>query len=743
MSHMLSYFAKHLHIGLRSETKTIWERRAALTPDACKELISNGNKISVESSQTRVFSNKMYSDAGATITDNLQSCDLIIGIKEVAIHEIIPQSKYLIFSHTHKGQPYNMNMLKAFIHRKCTLIDYELLTQLEGPEQGKRLVQFGTFAGYAGMINGLQALGKRLLGLGYWTPFMWLSQCHQYSRLENIRLDVQRVNEYIKTNGLPSELLPFTVVFTGKGSVSQGAMSIFSHLNHRFVLPEELDNLPKDPYTIFACNIDSSDYIVHKQGNEFNKLDFYDNPHHYKSIFHKTIAPFCSMLVTGHYWDKNYPRLVTLNQAQQLYANWKMNNKMLTLVDITCDPLGSLEFMPRASTIDDPYFIYDVDTKTEHRQLDSEGVMISSVDILPSELPRESSEYFSSKLLPLLLEYKPKIFENATIVKNGLLMPDFDYLNKSMDNKKINQIIVFGSGMVVQPLVEYLLKDPSNSITLATNKVKEANLMKQQIKKYMPTDRIHIISCDVSNEQLVDRVIEESDIAVSLVPALYHVAIANSCLRKRKHFVSASYISEEMRKLNDQAKSLGLTFLNEMGLDPGIDHTSARQLIDDIISMKGKITHFESWCGGLPAPEFSNTPLGYKFSWSPKGVLSASLNNAIYKLENKIVDSTNILKKPMPINIFKGFAMEGIPNRNSLSYVDQYQLKLEDLNVMFRGTLRYKGFCQLMQVFVDYKLLTQQLLSHGQSWASIVKETSSVDELKHNYGMQVYNDLKQ
>ena len=750
---MLRYLSRNLHIGLRSETKTIWERRAALTPEACKELIKGGNKVDVESSQTRVFSNALYKDAGCTITDNLQNCDLIVGIKEVPLHEIIPNKEYLIFSHTHKGQPGNMNMLKTFMHRNCTLVDYELLTHLDGKDKGKRLVMFGTFAGYAGMVNGLQTLGKRLLGLGYWTPFMWLSQAHQYSKLDNIRLDIERVGEYIKTHGLPEQLLPFTVIFTGKGSVSHGAMSIFSHLPHKFVLPEELGNLPKDPHTIFACNVDTSDYIVHKQGNDFDKPDFYNNPHHYKSLFHKKIAPYASMLVTGHYWDPTFPRLITNDQAQQLVPIWKESNTMLTLVDITCDPLGSIEFMPRASTIDDSYFIIDIETKREHKELNGDGVAVMSVDILPSEIPKESSEYFSDKLLPYLINKTKysKIFKNATILEKGELTDNYEYLQPLLQNQgELHNIVVFGSGMVVAPFVEHMLKNPKNIITLATNKVKEANSLKLQIKKYdtAASDRIHIVNVDVSNDELVNKIISESNIAMSLVPAIFHVAIAKACLRQKKHLVTASYISDEMQKLNEEAKMLGLTFLNEIGLDPGIDHTSARQMIDDITSMGGKVVHFESWCGGLPAPEYSNCPLGYKFSWSPKGVLMASKNSAIYKRNEKIIEINNnkLLLEPVNVDIFKGFAFQGIANRNSLKYAAPYKLDLNSLECMFRGTLRYKGFCETVQAFQDLKLLEEDKLHHDQSWHSILQSEVKGDITDHvvqRYGVDVLEDMQQ
>lgn len=170
--------------------------------------------------------------------------------------------------------------------------------------------------------------------------------------------------------------------------------------------------------------------------------------------------------------------------------------------------------------------------------------------------------------------------------------------------------------------------------------------------------------------------------------------------------------------------------MNEVGLDPGIDHLTACELFDKVKEKNGKIISFVSWCGGLPAPEASNNPLGYKFSWSPKGVLMAGLNNAIFKRNGKIVEITGdkLLSSAVDVPILKGFAFEGLPNRNSLGYVDQYNLgDIKDMKSMFRGTLRFKGYSELMNSFARLGFFNsdkQRVVESGQSWADLSLKTA-------------------
>lgn len=210
----------------------------------------------------------------------------------------------------------------------------------------------------------------------------------------------------------------------------------------------------------------------------------------------------------------------------------------------------------------------------------------------------------------------------------------------------------------------------------------------------------------------------------SLLPSQLNIIIAKVCLKHKKHLVTASYISPELMTLNDQFKEAKLICLNEIGLDPGIDHLEAKKVIDEVHEQGGKIRQFVSWCGGVPLPEFSGNPFGYKFSWSPRGVLSAALKDAKYLQDGRVVSipGGNLFKSRQAVNIFPGFNLEGkstsyvcckltekkkgIPNRDSLIYGKEYGIENEAVTI-FRGTLRYQGFCELMEALVEIGLVDE------------------------------------
>jgi saccharopine dehydrogenase-like NADP-dependent oxidoreductase len=196
----------------------------------------------------------------------------------------------------------------------------------------------------------------------------------------------------------------------------------------------------------------------------------------------------------------------------------------------------------------------------------------------------------------------------------------------------------------------------------------------------------------------LDKLISTHDLVVSLVPAPCHPPIARMCIAHGKHMVTASYVAEDMKALHEAASKAHITILNEAGLDPGMDHMSAMKLIDDARAAGGIITKFSSVCGGLPAPEASNNPLGYKFSWSPRGALIATRNNARYLSDGKTVEVPGeaLLTSAVPFRVNPAFALECIPNRDSIPYASKYGIDGPQLKTMFRGTLRYRGFCGSM-----------------------------------------------
>lgn len=265
--------------------------------------------------------------------------------------------------------------------------------------------------------------------------------------------------------------------------------------------------------------------------------------------------------------------------------------------------------------------------------------------------------------------------------------------------KNIKKILVLGSGMVSRPGVTYLLEQENLFVTVASN---ELEVARELVKGFENGKALFI---DVKDTEKLSALIEENDITVSLLPWVFHVGVAELCLKYNKHMATTSYANEDMRALDGQAREKGLLFLNEIGVDPGIDHMSAMKIIDEVAREGGKIRHFYSFCGGLPAPEDNDNPFGYKFSWSPKGVVLASRNAAKFLENGKMVD---IDGKDLFLN-YRMEEVEGLgtfevyPNRDSMPYKELYHLN--DAETVMRGTYRYPGWCDTIKKMVDLGLV--------------------------------------
>ncbi|KAJ3391277.1 hypothetical protein HDU92_009137 [Lobulomyces angularis] len=743
----LSAFSRSLSIGIRREGKNRWERRVPLIPIHVKRLVNEfGAKILIQPSTKRVFADKQYSEVGAIVKEDLSEADVIIGVKEVPPHELIPNKTYVYFSHTHKGQAHNMHMLKAVLDKKVKLIDYELITD----DQNRRLVLFSRFAGYAGFMDMLHGLGQRLLSKGYGTPFLYNAMSFQYLSLPDARLDIARVGQLIKDNGLPRELGPLVFTFTGDGNVTQGAQHMFKCLPHEWVKPEKLKELIEsdtwESDRVYGCQVLVEDYIKKKNSNEpVKRAHYYSNPEEYESIFHEKIAPYTSVLINGILWGPQFPRLLTNDQVNKLAR--EDNLRMISIADITCDINGSLEFMSHASTIDSPFFVYDPITRTESTtNMEADGIQIMSIDNLPTEMPIESSEYFSGAFCPFIVQLVKgnldhPVLKRASITSSdGTLVDRFKHLYKEIEKHtpassgitvtaNSKNVLLLGSGFVAAPLVDYLLRDKSVHITIASNAKKEAEKLAQGKKN------ARVMPLDVGDQQNLSNLVKDHDVTVSFVPATMHTTVAEHCINHKKDMLTASYISPAMAALNERAKNAGITILNELGLDPGIDHLTAMKFFNSV-EPGSRVNKFISWCGGLPAPENSDNPLGYKFSWSPRGVLLAGLNSGKFKKNNKLFDipGSHLLKTSVDVPMFRGLALEGVPNRDSLHYTDIYGLgKLEDMDSMFRGTFRYKGYCELMAAFHDlgfFNVTEKSNIKSGTlSWPDLIKSVLNMKNL--------------
>ncbi|ORX56155.1 hypothetical protein DM01DRAFT_1320289 [Hesseltinella vesiculosa] len=717
-------------LGLRREDKSRWERRAPLTPDAIQRLIKEtGTQVYVQPSTKRIFSDKEYKQAGAIITEDLTPADIILGIKEVPSSSLLNDKTYVFFSHTHKGNETNMPMLQSILDKKIQLLDYELMKD----ERGTRVVAFGDFAGKAGMIDTMHAMGNRFLGFGHSTPFMYMSMAHAYPSLAAAKLSVSQVGNLIEDNGTPSTFGPLVFAFTGDGNVTKGALDVFKELPHEFVSPEDLPKLVQDTNPnlnkVYATHLKAEDYIEKKSGQRMDSFDEYlHKPELFHSRFHDKIAPYVNTVVTGAYWDPRYPRLLTneqLSRIQDMQSKGRiLPGKMMMLGDIVCDIKGAFECLSHSTPIDDGFFYYDAISNKEHKNAEAPGIQVMGIDILPAELPRDSSQYFSEKLYPHLKEMiQPgksskewsSTLTGAMIADEGKLTSGHEGLNKFLPKDK-KKVLVLGSGMVAGPLVDHLTRRKDVHMVVASNVLQEAQ------KLVAPHDNAEAVLLDIGNQEQLQSSIEQADVVVSFVPAFLHTKVAELCIAKRTPMVTASYVSPEMQALEDKAKEAGVVIMNEVGLDPGIDHMSAMKIIDECKHQGKKVRSFISWCGGLPAPDASNVPLGYKFSWSPRGVLTASGNDAVYWADGQEyhISGDDLLKDHFPTvkTAYRGFVFEGLANRNSLGYADIYGLgSLQEMDTMFRGTLRYQGYSDLLYAFKRLGFLDMTKPLSLDSWA--------------------------
>ncbi len=282
-----------------------------------------------------------------------------------------------------------------------------------------------------------------------------------------------------------------------------------------------------------------------------------------------------------------------------------------------------------------------------------------------------------------------------------------------MKNKKI---LILGAGLVSKPGVTYLLENKNLKVTVASRTVSKTEALVKDFANGIARQ------VNVENIAELEKLVKENDIMISLLPWVHHLKVADLCIKNNKPMATTSYVSEGMRKLDAEAKSKGLLFLNEMGVDPGIDHMSAMKIIDEVYHEGGKVIHFYSYCGGLPAPKDNDNPYGYKFSWSPKGVVLASRNSARFLENGKIVEieGKNLFLNKRIEEVEGLGSLELYPNRDSIPYKELYGLK--DAETVMRGTYRYIGWCDTLKKIVDFGLVddTPQLNLKGKTFKQMM-----------------------
>ena len=388
-------------IGLIREGKIPSDNRVALTPFQCRWLQQNkGVKVLVQSSKHRCFKDAEYTTLGIAVIDDFSECNVLLGIKEVPVEMLIPNKKYLFFSHTKKMQPYNQQLLKACISKGISLIDYECLEH----EDGQRIIGFGFFAGVVGAHNALWTYGKRT-GL---FNLPRVIDCQDYTAL---------IRHYF---GL--KLPNIKIAITGSGRVSQGVIDVMHLMGVTEVEPE--DYLQRSfTYPVYA-QLKGADLYTHKQLQSYKRAHFHQHPEQYNSRF-LPYTKCTDILINGVYWDKYLPRLFEDSVIDKTFA-------VQVIADITDDTKGSVPINIGDATIAEP--VYGIDRKTYLKTAPflSTSIDIMAVGNLPNELPRDASNYFGEQLIKYVLDGVlndgSDLIDRATMVKNGQLTERFGYL---------------------------------------------------------------------------------------------------------------------------------------------------------------------------------------------------------------------------------------------------------------------------------------------------------------------------
>ena len=400
-----------MKIGVVREGKTPPDQRVPLTPAQCAELKRSYPDVElvVESSEVRRITDDEYRAEGIDVVKDLSGCDVLLGVKEVPLNELIPDTTYLFFSHTYKLQPYNAKLLRTILDKRIRLIDYELIKRANG----RRVIGFGRWAGIVGAYNGLRAWGMR----------------HGTFALPRAIdcADMKDMVSHAKAIDLPSHM---KIVLTGGGRVGMGAHELLTSLGLREVHADAF--LKEDFNEAVFTRLDVEQYNARKDGKPFDMEGFMADATGYKSTF-MPYAEVADMYIAGHYWAEGSPFLFTREDMKS--ASWNVK----VVADVSCDIDGPVACTLRPSTIADPLYGYNPSTESECAMDDPSGVTVMAVDNLPCELPRDASHGFGKEMMahviPLLVGGdRDNMLTNATeTTLEGTLAPKFAYLQDYID----------------------------------------------------------------------------------------------------------------------------------------------------------------------------------------------------------------------------------------------------------------------------------------------------------------------
>ncbi|MEQ8473403.1 MAG: NAD(P)-dependent oxidoreductase [Marinoscillum sp.] len=392
-------------IALIKEGKIPVDKRVALTPFQAKQVKERFPHVEIvaQASDIRCFSDEDYQNEGIKIVNDVSDCDILLGVKEVPIPNLIEGKTYFFFSHTIKKQPYNQPLLREVLDKNIRLIDYETLTD----QTGKRIIAFGRWAGIVGAYNGIWTFGKR------------------YNLFEIRRASDCFDLEDLKTEYSKVKLPAVKIAITGGGRVAKGAMEVMHGMGIRKVTPAAFLN-ERFEFPVFT-QLNTRDYNKKSDGGEFSRHEFYKNPELYESNFLQ-FTKAADILIAAAFWDPNSP--VLFKREDILRNDFKIN----VIADITCDIEGSIPSTKQPSTIEDPVYDYNPsDNEVEAPFVDEGNITVMAVDNLPCELPRDASESFGNELLnnvlpELLGKDNKEVIKRATITLDGELTEKYHYL---------------------------------------------------------------------------------------------------------------------------------------------------------------------------------------------------------------------------------------------------------------------------------------------------------------------------
>jgi len=401
-----------MKFGIIKERKNPPDKRVVLPPEACNLLLKKYEniEIKVESSDVRTFRDKEYVEAGVEVTSDISNCDVMLGVKEVPMEELIPNKKYFFFSHTIKKQSYNRELLRAILDKNIELYDHEEIAN----SSGIRLVAFGRYAGIVGAYSTLRTYGLKM-------------ELFTLPAAEHLRDQAELVTELRKIS-LPN----IKIAITGTGRVSNGVKEILDTIDIKQVSPNEYLN--KTFETPVYTQLDVLSYNKRKDGRRINEQDFFDNATAYQSDFIR-FAKVSDVYIASHYYGEGAPFIFTRKDAKH------PDFKIIVIGDISCDIDGPVASTLRSSTIADPNYGYDPIAEKEVDFLNSEAIAVMAVDNLPAELPRDASVGFAKNfvehVIPAFFDGdKDGILERARMTKNGKLTHRFAYLQDYVDGKE-------------------------------------------------------------------------------------------------------------------------------------------------------------------------------------------------------------------------------------------------------------------------------------------------------------------